>query len=73
MINTVPTPPEGFYIVHSNGIVVDNPRDWKPLIHCMDCKYSVRPVVAGQMKCNRDGERWVFFDGYCDMGNRRAE
>lgn len=46
--------------------------DVEEVVRCIDCKYSVRPVLATQMKCNRDGVyRWVFFDGYCDMGERK--
>lgn len=43
------------------------------VIRCKECIYSVYPVLAGQMKCKQDGERWVFFDGYCDKAERREE
>ena len=42
------------------------------VIRCKDCIYSVYPILSSQMKCNKDGERWVFFDGYCDKAERRG-
>jgi hypothetical protein len=48
-------------------------EDVVEVVRCKDCKYGVRPVLAGQMKCKQDGERWVFFDGYCDNAERREE
>lgn len=29
MINAAKTPPEGWYIVHTDGHLVDNPKDWQ--------------------------------------------
>lgn len=29
MINAAKTPPEGWYLVHTDGRLVDNPKDWQ--------------------------------------------
>ena len=28
MINAVKAPPDGWYLIHLDGCVVDNPKDW---------------------------------------------
>ncbi len=28
MFNTVKAPPDGWYLIHVDGCVVDNPKDW---------------------------------------------
>lgn len=58
----VSTPPEGYYVVHSDGKVVDNPRDWTSLIHCRDCGYCDNNNYCEFLRRN------VYDEDYCSYG-----